>query len=284
MKNHLNEVKKAYSFSRILNPKSRRMKYIFSDKKRDIHNGQRKLLMSEIEFLVNNYQEKVIVLYIGASAGVGSIHTYTLINMFPEFEYHLYDNKDFFHKLYELKNVTIFKRWFTDDDSKFYANKKVFLISDLRDPDIGSAKNNKNLNRQNNIVHDDMNIQMKFYMDIKPVSALLKFRLPWKPGKTTYLDGSIYYQTWQKADSTETRLVPNGKLKVYDNTSYEERLFYFNNETRLRYYKHNYECYCHCYDCMSEITILESYIKLKMVPITVCDLRSRITKELSYKK
>ena len=31
-KNHLpNEVKKAYSFSRILNPKSRRMKYIFSD-------------------------------------------------------------------------------------------------------------------------------------------------------------------------------------------------------------------------------------------------------------
>ena len=92
MKNHLNEVKKAYSFSRILNPKSRRMKYIFSDKKRDIHNGQRKLLMSEIEFLVNNYQEKVIVLYIGASAGVGSIHTYTLINMFPEFEYHLYDN------------------------------------------------------------------------------------------------------------------------------------------------------------------------------------------------
>ena len=125
---------------------------------------------------------------------------------------------------------------------------------------------------------------MKFYRDINPLSALLKFRLPWKPGKTTYLDGDIYFQAWQGVYSAETRLIPNGKLKVYDNTGYEERLYYFNTETRLRYYNHNYECYCHCYDCMSEITILENYIKLKKLKISVCDLGREITKELSFYK
>ena len=70
-------------------------------------------------------------------------------------------------------------------------------------------------------------------------------------------------------------------LKVYDNTSYEERLFYFNTETRFRYYPHNYKCYGHCYDCISEITILEKYIKLKKLKLTVCKLCKKITKELS---
>ena len=136
-----------------------------------------------------------------------------------------------------------------------------------------------------------MDLQRKFYDIIKPRSALLKFRLPWEEGKTEYLDGTIYFQLWQNFDSAESRLIPNGKVKKYDNTSYEERMFYFNTVTRFKYYKHNYKCYCHCYDCMSEITILENYIKFNQdrnpknanaINITVCDLGRRITKELSF--
>jgi hypothetical protein len=285
--------KKATSFSRTLNIRSRKKKYVHMKvgKAKTIHDGQRKLLMSEIEFMTNEYhtldKNNKILLYIGASAGERSIHTYTLAILFPEFEYHLYDKNDFYPRLTELKNVKIFKRWFTDDDSKNYKGKNVLLISDMRDPDIGQYKknlNNPNIRKMNKIVFDDMNIQMNFYKDIAPASALLKFRLPWTPGKTEYLDGTIYYQIWQGLHSTETRIVPNGKIKLYDNTSYEERLFYFNTETRFRYYNHNYNCYGHCFDCMSEITILENYIKFKKLKILVCNLGQLITKELSYFK
>jgi hypothetical protein len=294
---YANDIKKAFSFSRVLNPRSRRKKYITMNKNKNkiiypIHNGQRKLLMTEIEFITNEYHKlknnsrplNKIIVYIGASADKTSIHSYTLAMLFPEFEYHLYDDKDFYFKLYKLKNVKIFKRWFTNEDSKQYKNKNVLLISDMRDPLIGKAKNNKNEKMQNKVVFDDMAIQMKFYKDINPVSALLKFRLPWQSGKTTYLDGDIYYQLWQGIHSSETRLVPNGKIKEYDNTSYEERLFYFNTETRFRYYKHNYKCYGHCFDCMSEIKILENYIKLKKLKTSVCELGIQITKELSFYK
>ena len=278
--------KKATSFSRTLNIRSRKKKYVHMKVgKNTLKHGQRKLLLTEIEFITNEYNKldknNKILLYIGASAGIGSIHTYILARLFPEFEYHLYDDKEFYNKLYKLKNVKIFKRWFNDDDSKKYNNKNVLLISDMRDPDIGNAKEKLNTTNSNKIVYDDMNIQMKFYNDINPKSALLKFRLPWKPGKTNYLDGVIYYQLWQGLHSTETRLIPNGKIKKYDNTAYEERLFYFNTETRFRYYPHNYKCYCHCFDCISEITILENYIKLKKLKILVCNLGKIITNELS---
>ena len=279
-------IKKASSFSRKLYPRSRKKKYEKKYEKNLIHHGQRKLLMTEIEFITNEYNKldnkEKIFLYIGASTGINSVHSYTLATMFPEFEYHLYDKNEFYPKLYKLKNVKIFKRWFTNNDSKKYKNKNVLLVSDLRDPDIGKAKNNENTVKQNKIVFDDMIIQKKFYEDINPVSALLKFRLPWTPGKTKYLDGDIYYQVWQGQYSTETRLIPNGKLKIYDNTSYEERLFYFNTETRFRYYPHNYICYGHCFDCMSEITILENYIKLKKLKTSVCDLGRKISNELSF--
>lgn len=279
-------IKKASLFSRILNNRSRKKKYEHierSIKNNKIHNGQRKLLMSEIEFITTEYKklknDNKILLYIGASKGISSIHTYTLARLFPEFEYHLYDKYDFFPKLYELNNVKIFKRWFTDNDSKNYKNKNVLLVSDLRDPDIEYANT---INKINSKVFDDMKFQMKLYNDIKPVSALLKFRLPWITGKTEYLDGDIYYQVWQGKHSTETRLIPNNKMKIYDNTSYEERLFYFNTETRIKYYKHNYECYGHCYDCRSELDILEKYIKLKKLKMCICTLGKKITEELSF--
>jgi cap2 methyltransferase len=282
------DIKKASSFSRILNNRSRRKEYKKEEFPDFIHQGQRKLLLSEIEFLTNEYdkfdKENKIFLYIGASAGKGSVHSYLLAKMFPEIEFHLWDKNEFYPKLDELSNVKIFKRWFLKKDAKNYRKKNVFLVSDLRDPDIGKAKNNNNTNRQNSIVFNDMDFQRELYEKIKPKSALFKFRLPWRPGKTEYLDGTIYYQCWQGPHSTETRLVPNGKLKVYDNTGYEQRLFYFNTETRRRYYPHTYKCYGHCYDCMSELFILCQYIDRFKVKATPCDLGRKITEHLSVDK
>ena len=308
-------------FSRILNNKSRRKEY------RDdiptfytLKHGQRKLLMTEIEFIINEYhkldtdpKKQKIFLYIGASAGKGSIHSYFLAKMFPEFEYHLFDRNDFFDDLYSLPNVKIFKRWFTEKDIKTYKNKNVFMVSDLRDPDIGKAKIEENTLKSNEIVFDDMTLQQTFYNKIKPKSALLKFRLPWQPGKTEYLDGIIYYQIWQGPHSSETRLIPTApnKTKIYDNTGYEQRVFYFNTETRRRYYPHSvvkqnlkilsnkssnknknnlaekeYPCYGHCFDCISEITVLQRYINTysKNKDLSVCELGKKITEFLSINK
>ena len=311
-------------FSRILNNKSRRKEYKKEDESKiHIHYGQRKLLMTEIEFIINEYhkldtdpKKQKIFLYIGASAGKGSIHSYFLAKMFPEFEYHLFDKNDFFDDLYNLPNVKIFKRWFTEKDIKTYKNKNVFMVSDLRDPDIGKAKKAENTLKSNEIVFDDMTLQQTFYNKIKPKSALLKFRLPWQPGKTEYLDGTIYYQMWQGPYSAESRLIPTApnKTKIYDNTGYEQRIFYFNTETRRRYYpysvvkqnlktlsnkssnkssnknknKHNhaekeYPCYGHCYDCISEITVLQRFINThsQNKKLTVCELGKKITEFLS---
>ena len=308
-------------FSRIQYIRSRRKPYekLENEKvlRKELHRGQRKLLMTEIEFIMNEYnkldsdpKKQKIFLYIGASAGKGSIHSYFLAKMFPEFEYHLFDKNDFFDDLYKLPNVKIFKRWFLESDIKSYKNKNLFMISDMRDPDIGRAMKDENTKSQNAVVFDDMKLQQTFYNKIKPKSALLKFRLPWQPGKTEYLDGTIYYQLWQGPHSTETRLIPTApnKTKIYDNTGYEQRLFYFNTETRRRYYSHSvvkqylktlysngmnknknnyaeneYSCYGHCFDCISEIVILQRFINSFSAnkKLTVCKLGKKITEYLS---
>ena len=277
---------KSKTFNRVLSNSLKKEKYV-KGKKPDIHSGQRKLLLSEIEFFVTEYKKfnekkKKIILYIGASTGIRSIHTYTLAILFPEFEYHLYDSASFFPLLKDLKNVKIFKRWFTDKDVSTYENKNVFLISDIRNPVYGELKQRENINRMNDLILEDMMFQKYLYEKIKPKSALLKFRLPWNDDKTEYLDGKIYFQVWQDFTSTETRLIPNGKMKMYDNRSYEERMFYFNKNIRTKYYVHNLKCYGHCYDCMSEIHILKEYMKLKKMTGDVCELGSSITKNLSY--
>ena len=52
-------------------------------------------------------------------------------------------------------------------------------------------------------------------------------------------------------------------LKDYDNTAYEEQLFYFNTKQRVALYPHAVqgEGIDHCYDCRAEVQILTSYLK-----------------------
>ena len=57
---------------------------------------------------------------------------------------------------------------------------------------------------------------------------------------------------------------PVNYIKRYDNREYEEKLFYFNTVTRTSYYKHEVdgvEGLDHCFDCASEIVILQQYLQ-----------------------
>jgi len=288
-------LKKATSFSRILKDSDERKEYVAREKKVTdfMHHGQRKLLISEIEFITTEYHkfnpiDQKILLYIGASTGHTSVHTYTLAKLFPEIEFHLWDRYDFYDKLYKLKNVKIMKRWFTEADSNIYQNLNVLLVSDLRNPDIKDTSDSQKTNQR---ISEDMELQMKFYLDIKPVSALFKFRLPWDDKDTEYLAGDIYFQAWETLRSTETRLIPTGwesddsekpKMKTYNNLVYEQQMFHFNTETRFQFYEHKYKCYCHCFDCRSEIDTLEKYIELKKLTICVCKIGHQISSDLSF--
>jgi len=291
------DIEKARTFSRTINPRSRREEYfepVDEDRHDDVHWGQRKLLLSEMEFITKEIDKMdtskpMTILYVGAAEGN---HIYLMAKkLFPQFEYHLYDKRDFYPKLYELENIKIFKRYFDNNDAKRYKDKNLLFICDIRGLDIGKAKQKRNFETMNTIVLDDMKMQEEWYKIMKPKSALLKFRLPWFPGKTRYLDGTIYFQVWQKLHSAESRLIPNGETKYYDHTAYEQRMFYFNRHTRRKFYKHPYKFYGHCYDCKSETVILEEFLKKFRPEIKkdkfdyeLCKLGRTITESLSKTK
>jgi cap2 methyltransferase len=133
-------------------------------------------------------------------------------------------------------------------------------------------------------VHLDMEAQQRWVKILKSKSSMLKFRLPYctKEKKITeyeYLDGEIFLPIWGPVTTTETRLITDGKsMKKYNPFEYEKQMFHFNTKTRVEYYEHDVEGegLDHCYDCKSEIFVLEKYL-VKHHP-EVKDLKKEIKK------
>jgi hypothetical protein len=76
-----------------------------------IHWGQRKLLLSEIEFLTKFSVPGATVLYAGAAPGT---HTLYLIELFPELKFVLVDPAPFSNKLKEGPQCLLRQEFFTD--------------------------------------------------------------------------------------------------------------------------------------------------------------------------
>lgn len=223
-----------------------------------LHWGQRKLFLTELEFLCLNggrfrENEEKIVLYIGAAPG---LHLNLLTRLFPQFRYILYDPAPF--KIEPSDNVEIHQECFTTEEAEKYINKNVLFICDIR-----TSEYNKN-GKQGEDILADMMLQQEWYIKLNPVAGLLKFRFSYLPGKTEYLDGDIYLQSFPGKLSTETRLVPFGidRKRAWDHTEYEEQMFYHNTINRVCYYELDPSFrghYCHCYDCAREVQILSLY-------------------------
>jgi len=203
------------------------------------------------------------VIYIGGAPGV---HIGLLAEFFNDIQFILFDPAEFSAELYNHPNVEIRQQLFTTTDSFRY--KDVLLISDIRTADTDRE--------ERSIVEEkivqDMRLQEHIYNVLKPKKALLKFRLPYYyvptvaekyKGKFEYLDGDVYLQAYSRKRSTETRLVPNGQVKVWDLKNYQDALYDFNYRRRVEFYKHpTIEGLDACYDCMTEYTILNEYSKL----------------------
>jgi hypothetical protein len=289
--------------SRVLNTDAPRLKYTRRTGrfKRQLHWGQLKLFLTEIEFInlaIKRYgkDSKFYVLYVGAAPGN---HTTELAAMYNDngisVYFDLWDGNPYVcrpipgrieihQSLFFDKNAEFYRAKFdklnsrSTSDSKNNQKTVVLLISDIR-----SAGDEK-------AVAFDMRLQLGWWKTLEPDMCMYKFRLPWSPGKTTYADGEIYIQPFPGITSSETRLIIDKrihgmKMKEYDNTIYEEQCFYHNNMLRgCPYYptqlfsgKHRdlsleRDGICNCYDCMSMAVLIHEYLDIVGKPNSLADV------------
>lgn len=252
----------------------------------NVHLGQRKLMLSEIQLLLEYYKKNAVhptIVYIGAAPGTHLLH---LSEMFPFVKFVLFDGAVFDKRLHEWPNVYEIhegkKGFFTTEkckDLKAHLTRSkinnIIFISDIRLGNEDSEMFEKGILK-------DMELQKEWVQIMKPKLSLLKFRMAYTMKHGDYLDylkGDILYGIWPKQQSGETRLLvqekDNNKIIKYDFKSYEETMFFHNKYVRPYCFTTKYEkyvnapnnIYCPCYDCLSELKILDSYSKLNKVKL-----------------
>lgn len=257
----------------------------------NVHIGQRKLLLSEIQLLTTWYKEQKnhpIVLYVGAAPGS---HLIVLSYMFPSAFFILYDGAKFDTQLAKYPNIYELhegKQGFVDTTmirnikKRFQGrgNNSLIFISDIR-------LDAKDDNAFESAVYKDMQNQQEWMEILRPKMSLLKFRMSYNMrhgDKLVYTKGDIMYQIWPKPASGETRLLVRqadiGKKIPYDFKEYEENMAFHNTYKRPFCYKaippelHSYiftdkppNKYCPCHDCMAELTVLSEYAKTMRKPM-----------------
>merc|ERR1711994_541796 len=81
--------------------------------------------------------------------------------------------------------------------------RPILFISDVR-----TANHRKMDDEENDMrIKEDHDSQARWHHKIKPIKSMLKFRLPYHPGKTKYLKGDIHLPVWGPQSTTETRLI-----------------------------------------------------------------------------
>ncbi|KJE90063.1 hypothetical protein CAOG_01438 [Capsaspora owczarzaki ATCC 30864] len=269
------ESRRNLSFHRTLRPDAPRMAYRRRkhETKSVIHWGERKMLMSEIEFLSLYGTPDRLVVYAGAAPGG---HMQYLASFFPHLKFVGVDPAPF--KIKQTEQISFRQQYFSNELAQEFLGKGVLFISDIRSPD-------DEIEAQ---AQADMAAQMRWHEIMQPHRSMLKFRLPWNEGQTMYLDGEVYLPVWGPITTTEARLVTHADstaLRAYDNKTYEEQMFFFNTVQRVALYEHpirgqGIDC---CYDCRAEVEILGLYLQQvrKVDPVRTVAEISRLSAEIS---
>ena len=263
----------------------------FDKLKSALHWGQRKLLMSEIEFflLTLSHKKKCTVVYAGAAPGT---HVRALADMFPSHTFILVDPAPFTVRP-ETGRIIINQCMFTDELAyelrHRLRNTRVVFISDVRSCDFEFHSDDVHSDR----MVSDMQAQARWHGILLPFKSMLKFRLPYSSGQTRYLDGDVYLPVWGPPTTTECRLVidTHPGSRIYDHTEHEQKMFFFNTVTRVALYPHSV-CGCgidHCYDCMAEVSILSRYFDVMHPSIVdkegaISELSARISSSISSER
>jgi predicted RNA methylase len=215
---------------------------------RNIHWGQRKLHLSEVDFFLSytTTTDKYVVVYAGAANGQ---HIPLLFKMFPNVEFHLYDPAPFsplvtsrpdLFKINLYKDSSLPVGFFTNEVAEHYKGiDNLLFICDIRLAPSISKGDEKYAELFEENVDNDMKIQRDWVEIMRPKFSILKMRLPYyQKDPYEYLAGDVRFQIWAPVTSTETRLVVkrnnDGGFSTakYDPKVYEQQCAYFNNQMR----------------------------------------------------
>jgi hypothetical protein len=215
------------------------------ENKTSVHWGQRKLALTTLAF-INFYWDPTqmsdpIIVYAGSCPG---ININFIISLYPQIEWHLYDPHMVGFKVKSNPKVHIYREYFTDLIAESWSGKQILFISDIRTMDSTKTKNKVEIEKG---IWADMKIQEKWVKIIKPVAAMLKFRLPYgdikfsdeidnEKGLAPYLAGVVLKQPWASQTGTETRLLITASSMIdgefpihqWNIKNYEDKLFHHN--------------------------------------------------------
>ena len=271
------------TFSNILIDKGMPYNKNKTEIRQNLHWGQLKLFLSELEFLLlavnkaDTHNQDIVCIYPGSAPGY---HIKKLSEMFPKIYFELYDPRKF--KVKDTNKIKTHVQLFTDEDAKSimpimrkkYKNPFIIFCSDIRtNPDEASVAN-------------DMKMQFDWWRYMNPDLSMFKFRLPWQTGKTSYPKGILYTQAYQPSTSTETRLVVEKDAEIidYDNIKYEQQCYYHNKVIKQQYYEDDKygdlrigrDLVDNCYDCKKFIYLVEQYLSYMHRPINKASVLSMI--------
>jgi hypothetical protein len=248
-----------------------------------LHWGQMKLFISELDFLTSivPHTRGLTVLYAGAAPGD---HISFLAGLFPGAHFVLYDPAPFCKTLCEHppSNVEVHHSAFFDDGiaARYAASSKdLAFICDIR------------TGKDETHVRTDMATQERWVRIMGPAVSLLKFRLPWGDGTSSYLDGNILLQAYAPLTSTETRLVVTASgaaapPRTYDHGWYERACAFHNTVGRARAYAHGVTGVPGldgCHDCATLARVAREYLEGKgctSTPGAVRDFINTVVREI----
>lgn len=247
-----------------------------------LHYGQRKLLLTEVDFLTRHGDKGARVVYAGAAPG---FHIPALLDLFPAHEFHLYDPMTFKMSLTDEQKgrVTVHNELLTADAirGRYDDGTPTLFISDIRGGTDARNQENPGSQSASAAVESDMQAQADIVRELKAPASQLKFRLPWGAGTTKYPRGELRLQPWAPLSTNETRLEVVGPkltaagkfaaaaLAEYDHAEYDRKLHLVNAFMRTWGTYGEHVCvdasgdavpgHDRCYDCQLECAIWEDY-------------------------
>jgi hypothetical protein len=258
------------------------------------HFGQRKLLISEIEFLTKHAIEDDTIVYAGAAPGT---HMPLLSEMFRtlNLKYVLVD-PHFKGENRRPRGCECIEEYFLNEGkSKNCAeywrkqSESVLFISDIR---TCSSSDNKTPTEQD--VKNDMEMQLGWVNTMRPRAGMLKFKLPFDDTSVPYLKGNIHLPIWGRQRTAESRLIFTNDdafdgdtviKHTYSAGAYEQEMYHFNTVTRMSMYPCT-KLGCLCYDCVAESAVLMAYVERFEPRLTsdesverVDELREKVTRQ-----
>ncbi len=264
------------------------------------HFGQRKLLLSEIMFILYTLPSslesegiKRKVVYAGAAP---CDHIFFLSELFPDLHFDLFDpakwNSTFCERFPELNTlkqrnkplstyvfndkIKIHHGYFTDETATYYSELykdcQVLFISDIRPVDDSSKEDGNYLNWEK-VVIENMEEQKRWHTTFHTNSncsknnwTLLKFKPTFEIPLQSYLKGDLFFQPYPPLLSAECRLITNSIEETdYNSVELEKLCFYHNTYTRNSNQMVNefnsFNSFNSLYDTTYEIEICLEYSK-----------------------